>query len=133
MLSIRSLRFNYSATSVAQEVASFGIGITVIEPGVARTEFRYRGARVAKFMRIYDQTPADSFLRKLETNDGLTPGDPDGMAARIIESFDVVLVPLRLVFGSQALEGTLTTLREPAASFEAQIELSASTGFPPGA
>ena len=39
--------------SSLQEVASFGIGITIIEPGGARTEFHNGGARVAKLMPIY--------------------------------------------------------------------------------
>jgi NAD(P)-dependent dehydrogenase (short-subunit alcohol dehydrogenase family) len=34
--------------SVAQEVASFGIGMTIGEPGCARTEFRYGSAQVAE-------------------------------------------------------------------------------------
>jgi NAD(P)-dependent dehydrogenase (short-subunit alcohol dehydrogenase family) len=48
--------------SVAQEVASFGIGMTIVEPGGARTEFRYGSAQVANLMPIYDETPAHSFL-----------------------------------------------------------------------
>ena len=35
------------AESVAQEVAPFGIGVTIVEPGGARTEFRYGSAQVA--------------------------------------------------------------------------------------
>ena len=69
----------------------------------------------------------------LDPKNGLTPGDPEQMAARIIESFDVEPVPLRLVLGSDALEGTLMTLRKRIASFEAQTELAASTDFPPEA
>jgi hypothetical protein len=117
--------------SSPEEVESFGIGITIIEPGGGRTEFRYGGARVAKLMPIYDQTPAHSFLRMLDPKNGLPPGGPDRMAAQIIESFDVEPALLRLVIGSQALEGTLTTLRKRIASFEAQTELAASTDFPP--
>jgi NAD(P)-dependent dehydrogenase (short-subunit alcohol dehydrogenase family) len=119
--------------SVAQEVASFGIGMTIIEPGGARTEFRYGGAQVAKLTPIYDQTPAHSFLRMLDPKNGLAPGDPARMAARIIESVDVEPAPLRMVLGSQALEGTLATLRKRIAGFEAQTALAASTDFPPGA
>ena len=119
--------------SVAQEVASFGIGMTIVEPGGARTEFRYGSAQVAALMPIYDQTPAHSFLRMLDPRNGLAPGDPARMAARIIESVDVDPAPLRMVFGSQALQGTLTTLRKRIADFEAQTELAASTDFPPGA
>jgi hypothetical protein len=121
-----------SATSVAREVASFGIGITIIEPGGAHIEFRCGGARVAKHMAIYDQTPAHSFLRMLDKH-GLAPGDPDRMAARIIESVDVEPAPFRLVLGSEELAGTLTTSRKGIVRFEAQTELAASTDFPPEA
>jgi NAD(P)-dependent dehydrogenase (short-subunit alcohol dehydrogenase family) len=118
--------------SVAQEVASFGIGMTIVEPGGARTKFRYGSAQVAELMPIYDETPAHSFLRMLDPKKGLAPGDPARMAARIIESVDVEPAPLRMVLGSQALESTVTTLRKRIASFEAQTELAASTDFPPG-
>jgi NAD(P)-dependent dehydrogenase (short-subunit alcohol dehydrogenase family) len=117
--------------SVAQEVAPFGIGMTIIEPGGARTEFRYGSAQVAQLMPVYDQTPAHSFLKMLDPKNGLAPGDPARMAARIIESVDVEPAPLRIVLGSQALESTLATLRKRIEGFEAQTELAASTDFPP--
>jgi len=119
--------------SVAQEVASFGIGMTIVEPGGARTEFRYASAQVAKLTPVYDNTPAHAFLKMLDPSNGLAPGDPARMAARIIESVDVEPAPLRMVLGSQALEGTLATLRKRIAGFEAQTELAASTDFPPRA
>jgi NAD(P)-dependent dehydrogenase (short-subunit alcohol dehydrogenase family) len=116
--------------SVAQEVASFGIGMTIVEPGGARTAFRYGSAQVAALMPVYDATPAHSFLRMLEPGSGPAPGDPDRMAARIIESVDVEPAPLRMVLGSQALETTLATLRKRIAGFEAQTALAGSTDFP---
>jgi NAD(P)-dependent dehydrogenase (short-subunit alcohol dehydrogenase family) len=118
--------------AVAQEVASFGIGMTIVEPGGARTEFRYGSAQVAQFMPIYDGNAAHSFLRMLDPKNGLAPGDPARMAARIVESVDVQPAPLRLVLGSHALESTLTTLRKRIAGFEAQTALAASTDFPAG-
>jgi NAD(P)-dependent dehydrogenase (short-subunit alcohol dehydrogenase family) len=117
--------------SVAQEVAPFGIGMTIVEPGGARTEFRYGSAQVAQLMPVYDQTPAHSFLKMLDPKNGLAPGDPARMAARIIERVDVEPAPLRMVLGSQALESTLATLRKRIEGFEAQTELAASTDFPP--
>jgi hypothetical protein len=75
----------------------------------ARAESRYGGARVAKPMPIYDQTASYSFLRMLDPKNGLTSGNPDRAVARIIETVDVVPAPLRLVLGSRALDGTLTT------------------------
>jgi len=119
--------------SVAQEVVPFGIGMTIVEPGGARTAFRYGGARVAKLTPTYDNNPAHAFLRMLDPKNGLAPGDPVRMAARIIESVDIEPAPLRMALGSQALESTLSTLRKRIEGFEAQRELAASTDFPPGA
>ncbi len=119
--------------SVAQEIAPFGIGMTIVEPGGARTEFRYGSAQVAKLLPVYDRTPAHSFLRMLDPKTGgLAPGDPARMAARIIESVDLEPAPLRMVLGSQALQSTLTTLRKRIADFETQAKFAASTDFPPG-
>lgn len=117
--------------SVAQEVAPFGIGMTIVEPGGARTEFRYSSAQVANLTPVYDATPAHSFLRMLDPQNGLAPGDPARMATRIIESVEVNPAPLRLVLGSLALESTLKTLKTRIADFETQRELAASTDFPP--
>ena len=118
--------------AVAQEVASFGIGMTIVEPGGARTEFRYGSAQVATLTPIYDATPAHAFVRMLDPKNGLAPGDPARMAARIIESVDIEPAPLRMVLGSQALSSTLSTLRKRVADFETQTALAASTDFPPG-
>jgi NAD(P)-dependent dehydrogenase (short-subunit alcohol dehydrogenase family) len=118
--------------SVAQEVAPFGIGMTLVEPGGARTEFRYGSAQVATPMPAYDNTPAHGFRRMLDPANGLAPGDPVRMAAAIIGSTDQEPAPMRIVLGSQALETTITVLKERLAGFESQTELAASTDFPPG-
>jgi NAD(P)-dependent dehydrogenase (short-subunit alcohol dehydrogenase family) len=118
--------------AAAQDVASFGIGMTIVEPGGARTEFRYGSAQVAASMPIYDHTPAHGFLRMLDPKNGLAPGDPALMATRIIDSVDVNPAPMRIVLGSQALAGTLSVLRKRIAGFEAQADLAASTDIPAG-
>lgn len=118
--------------SVAQEVAPFGIGMTLVEPGGARTEFRFGSAQVATPIPDYDDTPAHAFTRMLDPANGLAPGDPARMAAVIIASVDLDPAPLRVMLGSQALESTLEVLRARIAGFEAQTELAASTDFPPG-
>lgn len=120
------------AESVAQEVAPFNIGVTIVEPGGARTEFRYGSARVADPIDAYDGNPAHAFQAMLDPANGLAPGDPQRMAAAIIESVDVTPAPLRMVLGSQALESTLGVLRKRIDDFETQRELAASTDFPPG-
>lgn len=120
------------AESVAQEIAPFGIGVTIVEPGGARTEFRYGSAKVAKFSPVYEDNPAHAFLKMLDPKNGLAPGDPARMAARIIESVEVNPAPLRMVLGSQALASTLSLLRKRIADFETQTDLAASTDFPVG-
>ena len=111
--------------SVAQEVAKFNIGITIVEPGGARTEFRYGSAHVAELMPEYDHV--HGFLNMLDPAKGLAPGDPAKMAARMIESVEKEPAPLRMVLGSQALTATITRLRERVADYETQTELAAST------
>jgi NAD(P)-dependent dehydrogenase (short-subunit alcohol dehydrogenase family) len=118
--------------SVAQEVATFNIGITLVEPGGARTEFRYGSAKVAKLMPEYDGNPAHDFLNMLDASKGLAPGDPSRMAARIIESVDKNPAPMRMVLGSQALASTISTLKARVADYETQTELAASTDLPVG-
>ena len=116
--------------AVAQEVKPFNIGITLVEPGGARTEFRYESAKVAKLMPEYEASHA--FLNMLDASKGLAPGDPSRMAARIIESVDKEPAPMRMVLGSQALASTISTLKTRIADYETQTKLAASTDFPAG-
>ncbi|MBX9033991.1 SDR family oxidoreductase [Gordonibacter massiliensis (ex Traore et al. 2017)] len=112
--------------AVAQEVAQFNIGMTIVEPGGARTEFRYGSARVADLMPEYES--CHGFLNML----GLAPGDPVRMCERIIESVGQEPAPLRMVLGSRALSETLRVTRERLAAFEGMEELAASADFPEG-
>lgn len=111
--------------ALAQEVAQFNIGVTMVEPGGARTEFRYGSAKVAKLMPEYES--CHGFLNMLDASKGLAPGDPVKMAQRIIESVEKEPAPLRMVLGSQALSATLTRLKERVSDYETQTELAAST------
>lgn len=111
--------------SVAQEVAKFNIGMTIVEPGGARTEFRYGSAKVANLMPEYEHV--HGFLNMLDKNKGLAPGDPVKMAQRMIESVDVHPAPLRVVLGSQALKATIDRLEERLADYKTQTSLATST------
>lgn len=111
--------------SVAQEVAKFGVKVTIVEPGGARTEFRYGSAKVAKLMPEYDHV--HSFLNMLDPSKGLAPGDPAKMAARIIESVEQADTPLHMVLGSQALKATIERLEERVAAYKTQTLTAAST------
>ena len=111
--------------SVAQEVEKYNIGVTIVEPGGARTEFRYGSAHVANLMPEYDHV--HGFLDMLDPEKGLAPGDPAKMAERMIESVDQEPAPLRMVLGSQALKATIERLEERVADYKTQTELARST------
>lgn len=111
--------------ALAQEVAQFNIGVTIVEPGGARTKFRYGSAKIAKLMPEYES--CHGFLNMLDASKGLAPGDPAKMAQRIIESVDKNPAPMRMVLGSQALNATIERLNERVEDYKTQKDLAAST------
>lgn len=111
--------------SVAQEVAKFNVKVTIVEPGGARTEFRYGSAKVANLTPEYEHV--HGFLNMLDSTKGLAPGSPEKMAKRIIESVDNPNTPLHMVLGSQALKATIERLEERVAAYKTQTETAAST------
>ena len=116
--------------SVAQEVAPFGVGVSIVEPGGARTEFRYGSARVAELMPEYAH--AHGFLTMLDPANGLAPGDPARMCERIVENVAAEPAPLRLVLGRRALDESIRVTRERLEAFEAQRAVADSVDFAPG-
>jgi NAD(P)-dependent dehydrogenase (short-subunit alcohol dehydrogenase family) len=111
--------------ATAKDVAPFNIGVTIIEPGGARTQFRYGSLQLAQPMQAYNDSPA-SMVRGLRD---LPPpiGDPAKMAATIIDSVDQTPAPLRIVLGSDAFAFIHTALTERLADLEAQRDLASST------
>ena len=118
--------------SLSQEMAPFNIGVTIVEPGGARTEFRYKSAKIAKPIKAYDNTPAHAFQKMLDRKNGLAAGDPERIVARIIESVDITPAPLRMVLGSGALKTTIEVLEKRLEDFKGQEQLAASTDFQAG-
>lgn len=117
--------------SVAHEVAPFGIGVTIVQPGGARTDFRSRSAAVAPLLPEYDGTPARGALAILGEDGPPAPGDPVRMARQIIACADETPAPLRLLLGSHAWRTTVAVLRGRLEALERQESVAASTDFPP--
>ena len=112
--------------AVSLEMEKFNVGVTVVEPGGARTEFRYGSVKVAENL-IPEYEHAHGFLDMLNPEKGLAPGDPVKMATRIIESVDVNPAPLHLSLGSKALDDTIRALSKRLEGYQNQKELAAST------
>jgi len=120
------------AEAVGQEVAPFGIGVTIVEPGGARTEFRYGSSRLGPKLDAYDGTPAAAIRAVIEGGTAVPPGDPAKMAAVIIDSADHDPAPSRTVLGSDSYGIIRKALADRLAVIEAQRELAAATDFPEG-
>jgi NAD(P)-dependent dehydrogenase (short-subunit alcohol dehydrogenase family) len=104
--------------ALAAEVAPFGIGVTIVEPGSARTAFSNGGLRLAPKLDAYDTSPASAVRRMIEGGVDVPMGDPARMATVMIDSVDQDPAPLRLPLGSDswtamttALENRLNDLR----------------------
>ncbi|MEV6396014.1 SDR family oxidoreductase [Streptomyces sp. NPDC051907] len=115
--------------STLGEIAPFGISVTLVEPGSARTEFAGTSADIAKPMPEYaDHAPG--LLRRMlagEVPAFPSPGDPAKIAAAIIASADQDEAPKRLTLGSDAYELVTAGLRERLTALEAVKDLAYST------
>ncbi|MFB9833069.1 SDR family oxidoreductase [Actinoallomurus acaciae] len=118
------------ADALAGEVAPFGIDVTIVEPGGARTNFRYGGSVLADRIEAYDGTPAAGIRRILteRTTEGI--GDPALMATAMIAAVDQDPAPRRLVLGSDAYQAIETALTARLADVRTQRESAAATDAP---
>ncbi|NMO50027.1 SDR family oxidoreductase [Actinoplanes sp. TBRC 11911] len=114
--------------SLAREVEVFGIGVTIVEPGGARTEFRYGSSRLATPLSAYDNTPGA--MTRMIKNLPPAAGDPAKMAEAIIASVDSSPAPRRLVLGSDGYKYIHDALLERLAEVEAQETSAATTDAP---
>ena len=116
--------------SIAQELAPFKIGVSIIEPGGARTNFRFGGAQLGAQLEAYKGTPAAMVHTMIKDTSRLPPGDPAQMAKVIIGSVDQNPAPKRIALGSDAYGAIQKALTDRLSALEAQRELAFSTDFP---
>lgn len=103
--------------ALAQEVADFGIKVTIIEPGGFSTDWAGPSARHANPLPAYDKARAKvAEMRRARTQ---SPGDPHASARAVLRLVDAENPPLRVFFGdgplaiaTQDYERRLATWRE---------------------
>ncbi|MCS5714207.1 SDR family oxidoreductase [Herbiconiux sp. CPCC 205716] len=110
----------------ARDLAPFGIGVTIVEPGSAATGFRVGGSRLPEPIAAYDGTPA-AMTRGIQNPALPSVSDPEKVAAKIIASVDIEPAPLRLVTGSDSQRYVRDALRERLADIESQEASAAET------
>jgi len=116
--------------SIGQELAPFNIGVTIVEPGGARTNFRGGSVKLGEQMDAYKGTPAAFVHVMIKDTSRPAPGDPEKMSAKIIASADQEPAPKRIVMGSDSFGMIHKALSERLASVEAQRDDAGSTNFP---
>jgi NAD(P)-dependent dehydrogenase (short-subunit alcohol dehydrogenase family) len=120
------------ADAVGQEVGPLGIGVTIVEPGGARTEFRYGSAKLGPAIEAYAASPASFARTMIESGTQLSPGDPAKMAAAIIASADQNPAPKRIVLGTDSFNMITGALTARLADVQAQKDSAAATDYPAG-
>jgi NAD(P)-dependent dehydrogenase (short-subunit alcohol dehydrogenase family) len=112
--------------ALAKEVAPFAIGVTLVEPHGASTEFGRGSLQVGEPLPAYDATPA-SFVRHIKNGAVPLAGDPAKIAARIIAGAEQEPAPMRLVLGKASYEASAAALRDRLAQVESQKTTAAET------
>ena len=115
--------------TLAKEMAPFGIGVTVVEPGAFRTDFRGRSMRQS---RIRIPEFAGTLGKQRDTlldSHGKQHNDPAKGALAIIEALKAERPPLHLLLGADALDLAHKQLAALRKDFDAWETLSRSTAF----
>jgi len=97
---------------LAKEVGSFGIKVTVLEPGQFRTDFFNKGKTQVKESNKPDYKPlVDGLNQQFTSVNGRQNGSPERAAMAIIELSKSPAPPLRIPLGSDAVSWTTDRLK----------------------
>jgi NAD(P)-dependent dehydrogenase (short-subunit alcohol dehydrogenase family) len=106
--------------ALAVELASFGIRVTIVEPGGFRTNFSGGSMRKTDgALEAYAGTPAARTRENIGNYHGHEPGDPAKAAVAIMRALEAPQAPMRLALGADAVgmlrrayEGRLAQIAE---------------------
>lgn len=114
---------------VSQEVADFGIRLTLVEPGATRTGFA-SAVRYTTATEVYRDNAVGRMRRMMESaDDTVYAGDPRKLAAAIYDTTRDPEPPLRLALGTDAYDAIHAALTTRLGGLEAQKDLAASVAF----
>jgi short-subunit dehydrogenase len=112
--------------SVGAEVESFGIAVTLVEPGIIRNDF-HKGIVRASPMAEYAQNSAMLGLTRGDIPQDQMIGDPRKIVEAIINVTERPHPPRRLLLGSDAYQWVHTALVDRLKAVEAQRDMAGRT------
>ena len=111
--------------TAAKEIAPFGIGLTIVEPGATPTGFG-SALDTAPVMPEYDDTAAGEVRRAVADGTLSLPNDPRKIAEAMIGLVDSGATPLRLPLGSDTYDDIRAALVTRLAEHEAHRDVALS-------
>ncbi|MFE6721717.1 oxidoreductase [Streptomyces albidoflavus] len=117
--------------TLAREVATLGIKVTLVEAGEFRTEWSAGSMVRSDPMAAYDEILAKPRHGLSGAYAHLQPGDPDKAAGALLELVRAEQPPLRILLGNGAAELAPRVLRDRLDEWQAWEGLARTTDFEP--
>lgn len=116
--------------TLAQEVAEFGVRVTLVEAGEFRTDWSAGSMVRATPMAEYDEVLAKRRHGLSGAYAHLQPGDPARAGEALLKLVDAEEPPLRLLLGNSAADLAPQVLRRRLVEWRAWDSLTRTTDFP---
>jgi NAD(P)-dependent dehydrogenase (short-subunit alcohol dehydrogenase family) len=112
--------------ALAEEVKEFGVRVTVVAPGFFRTSFLDKGDELVSKNTI-DEYHVERLVDRLRAMNGKQPGDPEKLAAALIDLSNEQNPPIHLLMGPDAYQIVVQKRAAEQHEFEVWKELTLST------
>ena len=114
--------------ALAEELAPFGVRVTIVEPGPFRTDFLSpRSLRIGAAEQSDYDPMRDAIRASFEARNGRQAGDPARLALALVELANHPHPPLRFLAGSAAFDAGVNKLASMRADIEAWHTASIAT------
>lgn len=114
--------------ALAQEVKPFGIHVTVVAPGMFRTNFMSDTTLTVAQNKIAGYR-LDEHTKMLQNFNGNQPGDPKKLAKVLFDISNLTAPPLHLPLGTDSYQSIIEQRKSEALELEQWKHLSMSTNF----